>query len=109
MSKLVAGGVLLSAVLYISTCSFISHREAKGFGAINVGDSEREVMHLLGNPSLREHAGAGPFIRYTSYACVAPCSERLWYENHLSIFGEAWSVDLNDDRRVIKKVRWVSP
>lgn len=107
--KILLWGFLLLPILYVSTCSYFSQRKTRGFEAINVGDAEGEVIRLLGKPSLREKAGDRPFGRYSSYACVLPCSERLWYENPLAFVGEAWSVELDKDQRVIKTIRWVSP
>lgn len=109
MGKILLWGVLLLSILYVSTCSYVSHRKTTGFEAINVGDAEGEVVRLLGKPSVREKAGDRPFGRYSSYACVAPCSERLWYENPLAFVGEAWSIELDTDQRVIRKSRWMSP
>lgn len=102
-------GVLLLPMLYVSTCSYVSHRNTVGFETIKVGDAESEVFRLLGKPSLREESGGRPFDRYSSYACIAPCITRLWYENPPSLVGEAWSIELDARQRVIKKGRWVSP
>jgi len=109
MGKILMWGILLLLILYVSTCSYVSHRKTTGFEAVNIGDTEREVIRLLGKPSLREKPGDQPYGRYSSYACSAPCSERLWYENALAFVGEAWSIDLDTDQRVINKSRWVSP
>lgn len=107
--KILMWGALSLPILYVSTCSYVTHRKDKGFEAVNIGDARRDVIRLLGNPSQREKIGDHPFDRYSSYACVAPCSERLWYENPLALVGEAWSIELDEDHRVIKKGRWISP
>lgn len=109
MRRIFIWGGLLLPVLYVSTCSYVTHRKNKGFDAVNIGDAKGDVIRLLGKPSQREKIGDRPFDRYSSYACVAPCSERLWYENPLALVGEAWSIELDKDHRVIKKERWVSP
>jgi len=109
VSKILLWGILLLPILYVSTCSYISHRGTTAFNAINVGDAEEKVVGVLGEPSVREKVGEPPFSRYSSYACMTPCSERLWYENRLGFVGEAWSVDLNANRKVIDKAQWMSP
>ena len=101
--------VLLIPILYVSTCSYTSHRQATAFDTIDIGDIEKEVVGAIGVPSRREKAGHTPFARYSSVACVDPCSERLWYENRLAFVGEAWSVELDAGGRVIRKSRWMSP
>ena len=101
--------ILLLPVLYLSTCSNISDRTTTAFDTIEVGDSEDDVVRVLGKPSVRERAEVPVFFRYASAGCVAPCNERLWYENRLGMVGEAWSIELGADRRVIHKSHWMSP
>lgn len=95
--------------LYLSTCSYISNRTTVGFNAIDVGASEDVVVHLMGKPSIRERAEGPGFYRYASAGCVAPCNERLWYENRLGMVGEAWSIEMDANRRVVEKSYWISP
>lgn len=66
ISNILLWGVWLLPILYISTCSYFSHRRTRCFEAINVGDAEGEVIRLLGKPSLREKAGDRPFGCYSS-------------------------------------------
>ena len=107
--RILVWAVLLLPAVYVSTCSYVSHRSATSFDAISVGDAEDKVIELLGRPSVREMAGGQPFGRYGGKLCNAPCAERLWFENRLSLDTEAWSVDLDANRRVIDKSRWMSP
>lgn len=109
LGKILLWGILLVPALYLSTCSYISHHRSTGFELVRTGDTEDLVIDKLGNPSVRERSGAKPFLRYASYGCVAPCAERLWFENRLSLDAEAWSVDLDANRRVIDKAKWISP
>lgn len=109
VGKVLLWGILLFTTLYVSRCSYVSHRQTSAFDAISNGDREDKVVRLLGEPFVRERRSDPPFGRYSSYACVTPCSERLWYENRMGFVGEAWSVDLDADRRVIDTARWVSP
>ncbi len=92
-----------SPVLYLSTCSYISHMSEQGFELIEVGDSEEIVVNKLGEPSLRENLGSQPFYRYASQGCLPPCIERWWYENRMSFDTEAWSVEYGSEKRIIKK------
>nr|WP_162486482.1 hypothetical protein [Stenotrophomonas acidaminiphila] len=109
VGRILLWGILLVPILYVSTCSYVSYRKATAFDAINVGDAEGEVVRVLGSPSVREKAGDPPFGRYSSKACTAPCTERLWFENRLGFDKEAWSIDLDLNRRVMDKARWMSP
>ena len=98
-----------ASVAGIGACSVKSHRRNSAFDAVQVGDTEANVIARFGTqPSFRERPGA-LFSRYASQPCGGECSERLWFENRLSLDTEAWSVELDKTRRVIKKSRWVSP
>ena len=101
--------VILVPVLYISTCSVISNRRAKGFEAVSVGNTEQQVVNALGTPSVLESGGGAYFPRYGAKACSAPCAERLWFENRMTLDAEAWSVELDASGMVIKKSHWISP
>lgn len=93
----------------IGSCTYVSHVRNRAFESVQVGDAESKVIDLFGvQPSVREKPGA-LFARYATAPCTEPCAERLWFENRLSLDIEAWSVELDRDRRVIKKSRWVSP
>jgi hypothetical protein len=100
-------GVLIAAG--IGSCALPSHYRNRAFESVRIGDSENRFLDLFGvHPSVREKPNA-LFVRYASAACEAPCAERLWFENTLSLDIEAWSLELDEDRRVIKKSHWVSP
>ncbi|MBB6483071.1 hypothetical protein GGD46_000314 [Rhizobium lusitanum] len=77
------------------------------FETIGAGDTEEVVLNKLGSPTAREM----PDRLYPGYAlesCIAPCAERLWYENLIPGI-EAWSVSLTSERRVLETYHWVSP
>ena len=100
--------LLLSPVFYVVTCSFIAYNGSVRFERIAIGDSKAAVLNVFGEPSHIEH----PDILYSVYAykkCPDPCVERLWYENRLSMVGEAWAFEIDKDNRVIYKGHWVSP
>jgi hypothetical protein len=99
---------MLSAVLYVSSCSYISHTGKSAFNKVKVGDSEATVIDLFGSPSVREKPEL-LYTRYTSLPCKEKCVERLWFENMLSIGIEAWSVQLDSSGNVIAKSYWMSP
>lgn len=93
----------------IGACSLKSHSRNSAFEAIQAGDTEATVIARFGTqPSVRERSGK-LFARYASQPCEGECVERLWFENRLSFDTEAWSVELDAARRVLKKSRWVSP
>jgi hypothetical protein len=108
-AKLVGLVVVLVPLLYISTCSVISSRRVKGFEAVSVGDTKRQVVILLGTPSVREKSGGEHFARYGAKVCSAPCAERFWFENRMTLDMEAWSVEFDASGKVIKTSHWVSP
>ena len=101
--------VVLVPLLYLSTCSVISSRRSKGFESVSVGDTKLQVLTALGTPSVLEKSGGAYFSRYGAKACDAPCAERLWFENRMTLDSEAWSVEFSDSGRVVKKSHWVSP
>lgn len=93
----------------IGACSYKSHLRNSAFDAVQPGDTEASVISRFGMPpSVREKPDV-LFSRYASQPCRGDCAERLWFENRLSLDMEAWSVELDQNRRVIKKSRWVSP
>lgn len=93
----------------IGSCNWTSHSWTAALDAIQVGDAEASVIARFGTqPSVREKSGK-LFARYASSPCRGECVERLWFENRLSLGIEAWSVELDKNRRVIDKAHWVSP
>ena len=100
--------LLISPVLYVTSCMFVSGQRTTAFDAINVGDTRDIVIGRFGLPSHVERPGV-MFTRYASHQCQSLCDERLWFENRLSLDTEAWSVELDKGGRVIKKSHWASP
>lgn len=100
-------GVVIA--VYIGVCAFVSHTRNKAFNLVQVGDTASAVIALFGTePSMREKQGI-LFARYATKPCSSPCVERLWFENRLSLVGEAWSIEIDQSGRVIDTSRWVSP
>lgn len=103
---LVVGAAIAAS---IGACSLKSHSRNLAFNTIQAGDTEDKVIERFGTqPSVRESPDT-LFARYASQPCGGHCVERLWFENRLSLDTEAWSVELDTNRRVLKKSRWVSP
>ncbi|MEF9406635.1 MULTISPECIES: hypothetical protein [Ralstonia solanacearum species complex] len=106
--KVILLGVLMLPVFYVASCEYISKTGRGAFEAVNIGDTRTSVIQNFGQPSHVEHPG----LLYDAYAaspCKAPCAERLWFENRLSIGIEAWSVELDNGGRVVHKAYWMSP
>ena len=104
-----AGAVTLAIVSYAGGCSAISNSRNKAFEAVQIGETEADVIDRFGTaPSMRE-TPAALFSRYASQACTGSCVERLWFENRLTFDTEAWSVELDHTAHVIRKAHWVSP
>lgn len=100
--------LLGSMVLYLVTCSGLSASKSRAFDSIKPGDSRKAVVDVLGAPDVRE-LPEQLFARYASKPCSGACTERLWFENKLSLGIEAWSVELDKNGRVIHKAYWNSP
>jgi hypothetical protein len=106
----IAGAVL--ALLIVATAGaeeFFAHRYNVAISETRPGDREDQVMARFGEPSLREFPSK-PFHRYADRPCLAPCAERLWWENPILRGGfEAWSVEMSAERKVLHSAHWVSP
>jgi hypothetical protein len=106
---LAAGAVLVASATYVTACTVVADGRNKAFAAVSTGDTESTVIARFGRqPSVREPQGQ-LFARYAPHPCSAPCVQRLWFENRLAFDIEAWSVELDQDGRVIRKAHWVSP
>jgi hypothetical protein len=101
--------VILVPLLYLSTCTLISHRRASHFETVRIGNTKQQVFMAIGNPSVLEKRGGAYFARYGAKACDAPCAERFWYENRMTLDAEAWSVEFDASGKVIRKSHWISP
>jgi hypothetical protein len=110
-SLLAVAVIAIIAVLasYIGRCAFITGNRNKAFDAVQIGDTEANVIARFGTaPSVRERQGV-LFARYASQSCMNPCVERLWFENRLAFDIEAWSVEFDRGARVVQKTHWSSP
>jgi hypothetical protein len=92
----------------VGGCAMRVHHLNAAFSQIAVGDSEASAVGRLGDPSFRERPGE-PYLRYTGSPCSKPCATRLWWEWPVMPGIEGWSVELGEDRTVVKTYRWVSP
>lgn len=102
-------GLLIVLVLYVASCSVVSSRKAQAFARIHVGDTQQEVIKVMGDPADRETAGGVHLTKYGVPACTAPCAQRLWYPNKLSLTGDAWLVDLGVSGQVVHTAHITSP
>jgi hypothetical protein len=87
----------------------ISHSRNRGFYKVSVGDTQQQIIQSMGNPSVFEKNGGTPFLRYTDHACKSPAPNGFGLKIALSLDIEAWSVDLDDSGKVIRKAHWMSP
>ncbi len=106
--SLVFRASIVLIVLYPASCSFISYKKNSAYKKINIGDQKENVIKLIGNYSKVDNLHDF-YKKYSSQPCVAPCFQRLWFENPLGIDIQAWSVSLNIEGKVISKYHWVSP
>jgi hypothetical protein len=109
LGTIVVVAIIAILVAYIGGCSLISSSRNKAFEAVQIGDTEANVVARFGaSPSVREKSGT-LFARYASQPCTGSCVERLWFENRLTFDTEAWSVELDRNARVVHKAHWASP
>lgn len=106
--KILGWVLVVAPIAYMVACSGISASKSRAFDGIEMGDRRIVALDGLGKPDVAERPGV-PFTRYASRPCQGPCVERLWFENKLSLDTEAWSVDLDQNGRVIHKAYWASP
>ncbi|WP_333676652.1 hypothetical protein [Dyella sp.] len=109
ITRIFVGLVVFVPFLYITSCSVISRVHEHDFALVKEGDAEAHVITTMGQPSDEERAGGRRVPRYDAPECVAPCVQRLWYLNRLSIVGEAWMIELSDQGRVVRTAYIVSP
>jgi hypothetical protein len=97
------------SLLYLGSCSYTAWSRQRAFDATQLGDSEVDIVRRFGTaPSERMDVGQ-PFSRYEDSGCKAPCAVRLWYENRLFLDIEAWSLDLDNEGRVVRKYTYSAP
>ena len=111
MSKglMLIGLAALAIVLsVIGACEIKAHHYNAAFPQVAIGDSESSVVARMGVPAVRETSGL-PYLRYATSACTKPCAIRLWWEMPIMPGIEGWSVELSEDRKVVKTSHWVSP
>lgn len=108
-AKILAGILVLIPTVYLGACGFVAHRRAQAFVQVKVGDPEQHVIHVLGKPVDRETSDDPRLSQYGVAPCRAPCAQRLWYPNSLSLAGEAWSVSLDRTGHVVATAHIVSP
>lgn len=106
--KLIIALAILAIVASLLSCSYLSHKGNAAFESINIGDSRSKVIERFGLSYVAKPAGV-PYPRYGSQGCKAPCAERLWFQNTMSLDIEAWSVDFDKQGQVMEKYHWVSP
>lgn len=103
------GLLVASPLMYVASCSCLSHSRGAAFDAVADGDTKHTVVSKIGLTYRVEMADGEPFLRYASKVCTAPCVERWWIENRMAFDTEAWSIEFGSDGRVLRKVEWSSP
>lgn len=108
-SRIAAMVTMAVPVLYIGSCSAITHMREHGFAHIKKGNTESQAIAAMGLPFDREIAGIRRLPQHGAPECVSPCSQRLWYPNRLTLTGEAWAIDLDKSGRVVDTAHITSP
>lgn len=107
-TQIIVGAIVLIPVLYLGSCGLLTHQHEKAFAQVKEGDTEQQVIAAMGEPADRETA-SNRLVKYGAPECKAPCVQRLWYPNKLSLAGEAWSVDLDAGGHVVHTAHITSP
>ncbi|TCV91417.1 hypothetical protein EC912_11110 [Luteibacter rhizovicinus] len=100
--------LLMLPVVYVSSCTYTSITGNRAYERLQVGDSKDTVIRLFGARFVRE-TDDHPFTKYDNRQCQSPCVERLWFENKLAFYEEAWSVDLDKAGVVLDKGSYTMP
>lgn len=100
---------MLVPFAYITSCSVISQVHDRDFARVKEGDQRARVIAIMGEPSDTEAVGGRRVPQYGVQECKAPCAERLWYLNRLSLVGEAWAIELDGRGRVVRTAFIESP
>lgn len=107
---LIVGGIIVSIpVIYLTSCSVISGWKAKTFERVHLGNTEQQVIDVMGKPTDRETNDGPQLIKYGAIICKSPCAQRLWYSNRISLVGEAWLVELDASGHVVHTAHLTSP
>ena len=95
----------VTPLLYLTSCTALSLHLSNAQAHLHAGDSVATVIARLGQADGVGSAMPG----FPADSCAYPCARRLWYENRLSLGGEALSVDFDSSGRVVGQYHWVSP
>lgn len=106
--KILATCALTIICGYVGACSYIESSRSSAYEAVNIGNTKESVMSLFKAEPIVERADGESFTRYASSKCTE-CTERLWFENRLTLDTRAWSVDIDETGTVISKAEWTSP
>jgi hypothetical protein len=109
VAKIVGGIIVLIPLLYFTSCGVVSSQKAKAFDHLQIGDTEQQVIGIMEQPEDRETSKGSRLAKYGVAACAAPCAQRLWYPNGMSLAGEAWMVELDASGHVIHTAHVTSP
>jgi hypothetical protein len=107
--KVVVAAIVLAPMIYITSCSAISHVHDRDFAYVKEGDMASQVIAVMGQPSDREWSGGRRVPAYGAPECTKPCVQRLWYLNRLSLVGEAWMIEFDANGRVKRTAYIESP
>ncbi|KAB8046656.1 hypothetical protein GCN78_23485 [Janthinobacterium rivuli] len=91
-----------SPACYVAACCVFSNSRKEAFYQIQTGDTRQAVRARFGTPTHVEREEVS-FKHYSTTPCVAPCIERLWFENRLNTELEVCSVELDRHDRVVEK------
>jgi hypothetical protein len=107
----VLASLVLIAFLWLCWAWFHDSAKAAAFTRVQRGDSQLQVLALLGRPF--RVTGVPKNIAWDSedsiHANRGECIQEFWYAPILQIAGEEWTVGFDVHSNVVSKYRYVSP
>src|SRR5690606_37974503 len=106
--KILATCALTIRCGYVEACSYIESSRSAAHQPVHTRNTKQSVKSKFKAEPIVERADGESFSRYASSKCTE-CTERLWFENRLTLDTRAWSVDIDETGTVISKAEWTSP
>ena len=94
---------------YAGSCSYTSHMGGANFEKVQIGDSQDQLIRVMGTPSVIEEHGVDAPTVFRGTDCREACVKRVWYVNGLHLLDEAWSFEIDSEGRVLRRTYWLSP
>lgn len=102
--KVLIGAVAAALCVYAGLYVYKNHRYATAYADTRLGDSPEIVTHRFGVPPNIEFPHSGYFMGYTTFPCILPCDNRLWWNDPTGVFRQhAYYFEFDVNRHLIRK------